>query len=261
MSLTKFERVVHMTLPRIATLARRPRVRQIEGFLSISDCEALRKLASGKMGACELLADAECSHERSSTGCWLPRYDSPRSAWRDIGASEADIALMGHVEFSLANACGYPASHGEPAQILRYRVGQQYMPHPDFFDPLDREALANGGQRLLTCLVYLTTLPASCGGATWFTTGLRVQPVAGRALIWHNCRVDGAVDPNSVHAGELVSRPKAGEEAREKWVLSKWVRQRPFEVDHSAFRIEPQGPGHVSEPTGPWASPLEPLKR
>jgi hypothetical protein len=67
------------------------------------------------------------------------------------------------------------------------------------------------------------------------------------------------VDPNSVHAGELVSRPKAGEEAREKWVLSKWVRQRPFEVDHSAFRIEPQGTS--AGPRGPWASPLEPLKR
>ena len=225
-----------MHAERFATLSRRPRVRQLDGFLSLAECNALRRLASGRMGACTLLAEASSQHERSSTGCWLPRYDSPKSTWHDSGASEEDIALLGRVELSLAKACGHPASHGEPAQILRYRVGQQYEPHPDFFDPRDREALVNGGQRLLTCLVYLTTLPDSCGGATWFPKAdLRIQPVAGRALIWHNCQGNGAVDPDSVHAGELVSRPTDGGEVREKWVLSKWVRRRPFEVDHSAF--------------------------
>ena len=52
------------------------------------------------------------------------------------------------------------------------------------------------------------------------------------------------MDPRSVHAGEVVKRtasgPKDAEAAAgagvvaEKWLLSKWMRSRPFEVDLEA---------------------------
>ena len=133
--------------------------------------------------------------------------------------------------------------------------GQRYEVHPDFFDPRDREELENGGQRIVTCLLYLSTLPFGAGGATWFPEadaagrgrGLRIRPVEGRAIIFHNTLPDGSIDHRSVHAGEVVRRqhrdshavPQQDQQARrppppEKWLLSKWLRQRPYHVDTDA---------------------------
>ena len=213
-------------------LSRRPRLRQIDRLLTISECERLRRLAGGALGAVEAHAFPD-QVERSSTGCWLPRGDSPPSAWRTLGAGDADIALVRRLELLLAAECKLHTSHGEPMQILRYREGQRYDVHPDFFDPFDGASLANGGQRLLSCLVYLSTVPPHCGGATYFPEasprGLRVQPEAGRAIVLNNCLEGGKPDPRSVHAGEVVKR------GAEKWVLTKWVRRRPFRVATEGF--------------------------
>ena len=52
--------------------------------------------------------------------------------------------------------------------MLRYRINQQYEAHPDFFDPASSE-LRNGGQRAITCLLYLSDVPDCSGGATlWY---------------------------------------------------------------------------------------------
>ena len=205
-----------------------------------------------RLRACEL-ADGVTARvaapTRSSTGCWLPRHDCDRSAWRSFeGVSHEDIGLLKRVELYLADACGLPPCNGEPAQVLRYRTGQRYDVHPDFFDPRDSNSLANGGQRVATCLLYLTTLPRDAGGCTSFprarvstavsglrsaSHGLRVRPVAGRAIVFHNTRPDGGIDPMSIHAGEPV-RGRRGAHNVEKWLLSKWMRQREYHVDGAA---------------------------
>ena len=72
------------------------------------------------------------------------------------------------------HASGIPRAHGEPCQVLRYRPGEEYKRHPDFFDPADTEELRNGGQRMATFIIYLSTLPRSSGGSTVFPrTGQR----------------------------------------------------------------------------------------
>lgn len=232
-------------------LSRRPEIVCIDGLLSAAECRRLQALGAHRMRKCALSDVADASaHERSSTGCWLPRGDMPRSLWAKLGASAADADLVASVEARISQELGIPADHGEPAQILRYKVGQQYEAHPDFFNPRDREELDNGGQRVRTCLVYLSTVPDGCRGATAFPRlDLRVQPVRGRALHWRNVKPNGAVDPLTIHAGELVVRGRrmggssnvsssARDRARapivEKWVLSKWVRERPFTVDTTA---------------------------
>lgn len=238
-------------------LSRHPRIVSIDAFLRADECTRLRELGEGRMSACELSEVAHASrHERSSTGCWLPRGDASDLLWAKVGASHADAELVASVEHRIAEELGIPAIHGEPTQVLRYKPGQQYETHPDFFDPRDRDELANGGQRVRTCLIYLSTVPEECGGATAFPElGLRVQPVEGRALMWHNVKANGAIDPATVHAGELVIRGRGRQNPRhtgpddsavlprtptrrrahvEKWVLSKWIRERPFTVDLSA---------------------------
>ena len=56
-----------------------------------------------------------------------------------------------------------------------------------------------------------------------------MQPEAGRAIVLNNCLEGGKPDPRSVHAGEVVKR------GAEKWVLTKWVRRRPFRVAAGGF--------------------------
>jgi prolyl 4-hydroxylase len=160
----------------------------------------------------------------------LPRSDVPKHVWR----TPAERQLVSSVEERIAHATGVPLAHGEPSQVLRYGRGQQYTLHPDFFDPKDDKQLANGGNRQATMLIYLNTLDEADGGATHFPKGdLRVQPRSGDAILWHNLRCDGRVDPDSTHAGEPVVTSTT------KWVLSKWLRQRPFEVDVGSFELEP----------------------
>lgn len=213
-------------LLRCTQLARRPRVSLYHGFLSPEECTALIQMASARLGGCEV--NATRGHRRSSDGCWIPRSDLP-SVW----STEWQRNLVAAVEDRIALATGIPLHNGEPSQILRYTRGAEYSLHPDFFDPADRRALANGGQRCATLIVYLSSVPVDDGGATFFPRArLRVQPSLGDALLWHNTDPGGRVDPRSVHASEPV-RSRAV-----KWVLSKWLRARRFTVDCRGFRQE-----------------------
>ncbi|KAL1507845.1 hypothetical protein AB1Y20_007453 [Prymnesium parvum] len=224
-------------------LSRQPAVRVFDHLLTPAECARLRRLAAGHMAACEVRDSPRLRHRRSSTGCWLPRSDAAASAWRTLRPDPPDAALLAAIEAWVAAACGLPRGHGEPAQVLRYRAGELYALHPDFFDARDADELANGGQRRFTCLVYLSTVPHGAGGATHFPfaaesgeRGLRIQPVAGRAVLFENCRRDGRVEPRSVHAGETVKRrvdPSTGNLV-EKWVLTKWMREANFEVREDA---------------------------
>ena len=67
---------------------------------------------------------------------------------------------------------------------------------------------------------------------------MRVQPSAGDAIYFHNTTPDGSVDKTSVHCGETLHRLDREQGAAvptvEKWVFSKWLRMRPFEVNHAA---------------------------
>lgn len=137
-----------------------------------------------------------------------------------FGLLEAD-ALVQSLDLRVAAALGHPAEHGEGFALLRYQVGQQYLPHCDWIDP-EREAtradLALRGQRVATLVVYLND--AFEGGATAFPKlGLELRGAVGDAFVWHNVRPDGSVDPLTLHAG---LPPTQGM----KFLLSKWMRDR-----------------------------------
>jgi len=137
-----------------------------------------------------------------------------------FGLLEAD-AVVQSLDLRVAAALGHPAENGEGFALLRYQVGQQYLPHCDWIDP-EREAtrtdLERWGQRVATCVVYLND--AFEGGTTAFPEiGLELRGAVGDAFLWDNVRPDGAVDPLALHAG----RPPA---QGMKYLLSKWMRDR-----------------------------------
>ena len=57
-----------------------------------------------------------------------------------------------------------PHLHG--AQVLHYHHGQRYEQHHDFLIDKVNPAPENGGQRIITFLMYLTTVEE--GGETYF---------------------------------------------------------------------------------------------
>lgn len=114
----------------------------------------------------------------------------------------------------VALATASPYECGENLSILRYEIGQEYVPHVDALP-----AVAN--QRHLTALLYLNADYA--GGETSFVTlGIDVKGNEGDCLIFKNARGDGRPDMRTRHAGRPVT-------SGIKWLGSRWIRQLPYD--------------------------------
>lgn len=69
--------------------------------------------------------------------------------------NHAEDDVIARVEKRVAQVTMIPVEHQEGMQVLHYRDGQKYEPHFDYFhDPVNARA-ENGGQRVVTVLMYL----------------------------------------------------------------------------------------------------------
>jgi prolyl 4-hydroxylase len=110
----------------------------------------------------------------------------------------------------------------ENPQIMRYQPGQRFLPHYDFLDPRHprvAEAIAQGGQREATFLVYLND---DFDGAetSFLQLDWRFRGGKGDAILFWNTDQSGAPEKSSLHAG---LEPTRGE----MWLLSQWIRRAP----------------------------------
>jgi prolyl 4-hydroxylase len=149
--------------------------------------------------------------------------------------------VVNHVEERLSRLAMLPLAHGEPLVMLHYGPGDEYQTHVDYFDPSipgREKGLQTGGQRVITILTYLNQPEA--GGETVFPeVDLTVPPRAGMALLFFNTLPNGGIDRLSRHAGAPV---RGGE----KWLATRWFRERP--VDQPPPPKEPRtaAPGGYS---------------
>lgn len=131
--------------------------------------------------------------------------------------------LIARIERRIGELTGCPVENGEPLQVLHYLPGAEYKPHYDFFDPAqpgNDEVLATGGQRIATLVMYLNDVES--GGSTVFPNlGLDVLPRRGSAVYFAYANEAGDTDERTLHAGSPVV-------AGEKWVATKWLRQRRY---------------------------------
>jgi prolyl 4-hydroxylase len=129
--------------------------------------------------------------------------------------------LVARVHSAIAAWAGLDLAHGEPLQGQRYRPGQQFKAHTDYFEPtgLDyHHHTSDGGQRTWTVMAYLN-VPAA-GGATRFVHPDKlVQPEVGKLVAWNNRSADGRPNPFTLHAGLPVRRG-------EKHVITAWFREQ-----------------------------------
>lgn len=191
-----------------------PRVMLLQGLLSEAECDALVALSRDRMQRSSVVNPAtgdENVHEaRTSTGAMFQVGEHP---------------LLEVLEARIAAVTGVPMEHGEGFQVLNYKPGAEYQPHYDYFNPKnpgEARQMAVGGQRVATLVIYLNSTPA--GGATTFPRiGLDVAPVKGNAVFFSYKLPDGTLDDRTLHGGMPVV-------SGEKWIATKWLRERPYRV-------------------------------
>lgn len=125
-------------------------------------------------------------------------------------------------ECRLARAGGYDVAHGEVPSLLHYQPGQRYKAHLDCIGRKlaeSAEGQEQGGQRTLTLLLAMGNDDYE-GGETYFPK-LRAgaKAATGELLRFNNTDDDGQPLRSSLHEGQPVT-------ASEKWLLSKWVREK-----------------------------------
>jgi prolyl 4-hydroxylase len=187
-----------------------PRVVLLGGLLSDDECDGLIALAAPRLVRSETVDNAtggsEVNAARTSDGMFFERGEAP---------------LIARIEQRIATLVGWPVDRGEGIQVLRYRPGAEYRPHHDYFDPKQTgtpRILERGGQRVGTVVMYLNT-PEGGGATTFPDVGLEVAPVRGNAVFFSYDRAHPST--KTLHGGAPVT-------AGEKWVATKWMRERVF---------------------------------
>ncbi len=135
-----------------------------------------------------------------------------------IQRGEAEVAER--IERRLAALAHWPPECGEPFQLQKYGVTQEYRPHYDWLDPDSsghRSHLARGGQRLATFILYLSDVEQG-GGTVFPGLGLEVYPKKGNALWFLNTDDNHQPDKQTLHGGAPVV-------SGTKIIANKWLRQ------------------------------------
>ena len=190
---------------------RHPRVVVFGNLLSPEECEGLIAAARVRL-ARSLTVETRTGGEvlnvdRTSEGMFFER-----------GENE----IVSRLEQRIAALLRWPVEFGEGLQILRYAPGAQYRPHYDYFDPGEPGTptiLKRGGQRVATLVMYLQE-PEQGGATTFPDVGLEVAPVRGTGVFFSYDRAHPS--SKTLHGGAPVL-------AGEKWIATKWLRERRFE--------------------------------
>jgi hypothetical protein len=193
-------------------VSERPRIRVIEGFASAAECDWLIALAKDWLVPALVWDPA--------TGEGRPDPNRTNRAL-ELRFGQMDVVVQ-MLRARIAAASNLPLPVFEPAQVMRYLVGEEFRPHHDFLDPAEGghgPQLARFGQRIATFILYLND--DFEGGETVFPrTGFSYRGRRGDALLFANVdAVTRAPDPLTLHAG---LPPTLGE----KWIFSQWIRDR-----------------------------------
>jgi len=190
-----------------------PEIALFDGVLDIIDCAYLIFTSRPHMKRADVIDPG------SKKGGMVSDIRTSMSTYLPFGL--VDI-ISRHIELKIISATGENLALSEPMSILHYTPGQYYRPHVDYFDPkltVSKELLEDGGQRTASAVTCLLA-PAVGGNTSFPRLNLSVPPSGGSTLWFRNCFKDNRVDDRSLHSGDPV-------EDGEKWVITKWFRERP----------------------------------
>lgn len=197
---------------RVAARAERPVLAVLHDLLGLDECASLIERARPRLAPSTIVDPATgrdvVAEHRTSLGMFFRLGED---------------ALIERLDRRLAEVMNLPVENGEGFQVLYYPTGAVNTPHFDFLqpsNPANRASIARSGQRVSTLIAYLNEVES--GGETVFpAAGWSVSPQPGSAVYFEYSNRLGQLDPRTVHGGSAVLRG-------EKWVLTKWMRQRRF---------------------------------
>jgi prolyl 4-hydroxylase len=188
-----------------------PRIIVFGDLLSSEECDELIALAKPRLARSLTVAiktgGEEVNADRTSNGMFFQR-----------GENE----LVKRIEARIARLVGWPEENGEGLQVLHYTPGAEYKPHYDYFDPNEPGTptiLRRGGQRVATLIMYLHE-PEKGGGTSFPDIHMEVAPKRGNGVFFSYERAHPST--KTLHGGAPVL-------AGEKWIATKWLRERRFE--------------------------------
>lgn len=202
-----------MTMPPFTVLQNAPRIVSFPNFITQEEADQILALAEPRYRESTVV-------DMETGGPTTTDYRTGKIAAIDM---QADIAKA--IQARIAEVCKTRPEQQEGLQVIRYGVGNQYMPHTDWFDyriPGIRKVLRFGGQRVFSVIICLKQ--AEKGGETEFPKlKLRVKLKPLEALIFENLRVtDKVPDLDTTHAGRPVM-------IGEKVIIACWIRERAFD--------------------------------
>jgi len=187
-----------------------PRIVLFGNVLDPHECAAIIAAARPRLMRSRTVAThtggEEVNADRTSDGMFFRR---------------GEIEVVARLEQRIAQLIHWPVENGEGLQVLRYLPGAQYKPHYDWFDPAASSTpalLQRGGQRIATLVIYLNN-PLKGGGTTFPDAALEISPNQGNAVFFSYARPHS--DTRTLHGGAPVLEG-------EKWIATKWLREREF---------------------------------
>ncbi|KAJ9453751.1 putative prolyl 4-hydroxylase 7 [Diplonema papillatum] len=193
-----------------------PRVVRMTEIITEEEAAEMRRLAEPHLRRSQVV-DPHNSSElvdkvRTSQGMWMhgPKFE---------------CAGRRKIIDTVSEVVGYPPSHFEQMQILRYHPGEYYIHHSDYFES-HMLKYVGAGNRVATSIVFLNNLHEGEGGGTKLVYAkpepVLVTPKTGTGILFYNVKRNQMVDRSSEH--EAIP-PKEG---FEKWVAILWIRLRPW---------------------------------
>lgn len=189
-----------------------PLVCVFENFLSDAEVRCIREAAEPKLKQALVSAGKSGvrSEGRSGSSCWI---------------GQGSNTVIKELSLRIAEIVGNGLEYAESLQVVHYAEGEQYAPHYDAWDKATergRRCMAKGGQRMLTCLLYLNDVEEG-GGTSFPNLDMEIRAQKGRMVVFHNCHEGSAVrHPDSLHGGMPVLKG-------EKWACNFWFRELEYQ--------------------------------
>ena len=178
-----------------------------DDFLTSEDCQTLIEESNRKLrpsSVSNVKDEVILSKDRTSSTADLHYFNS---------------AYLNQIDNKITSFMGLNPFTGEIMQTQKYKPGQYYKAHTDYFYPLTREYKTYTewmGQRTWTFMLYLNDVEE--GGETHFKhLKLKVKPKQGMAIFWNNLYRNGIPNLKTLHE---ACPPVSGD----KYVITKWFR-------------------------------------
>jgi prolyl 4-hydroxylase len=188
-------------------------IQEYHNLLTKDECNQIIQLAkSSQMVESHVVNETSLysknTEHRKSTQCWKNPSDHP------VLKKLSDLSV---------EITGFPVSHQEMIQIVKYEPGGKFDAHYDACvhgDKICQQMNRGSTERRTTLIFYLNN--GMVGGETEFVNlDLKIEPETGKGLLFWSTDQNNNLIKESKHRGNII-------ESGEKWIATVWSHGSPF---------------------------------